>query len=513
MKQLRNIDIGNNINIDYNYNSNLEKSKQNYYNIRNNNNNYFISDLERSKQNYYNLKNNNDYNIKNNNSDYISDLERSKQKYYDIKNNKNNDYYIYIPNQNELFTLGNNDNDNENKNLNNNKINSNNKNKYNNPLVTKLSNIANSISLLDYLIKKNIYDNFIPQLKFNLLFSKISRFIIRLYRFYINTSKKNFINKLREMKQINYGFYKIRKKYAKIQFMKALKQNYLMCKYEQNLYLRKLKVKSFYGLFNNKLRRKHKKNKDNNALAFYYQTIIKKLFLMLKFNYHNSEKFQKKQLLEYQNKKRTLSNDDYNNNNNILNNEDDITNYNYKIFNFFHSNENEDEDEKNSEENFQKYNKMFDKENIKEIKNRLNEENTFNKMQDDLKENSENDVDNLLLKLENKYSNIIKKSKSKLNTSNLTKYSEYSKYNSNKYNQYNKDNNEFKRGKSDIMKEYGNHIKFGKKKSNICTVTCPYCSAGIPHDVCIGNSNGPIDDILGAPKFMQRTRNFAHKKL
>ena len=44
---------------------------------------------------------------------------------------------------------------------------------------------------------------------------------------------------------------------------------------------------------------------------------------------------------------------------------------------------------------------MFDKENIKEIKNRLNEENTFNKMQDDLKENSENDVDNLLWKLEN----------------------------------------------------------------------------------------------------------------
>ena len=47
------------------------------------------------------------------------------------------------------------------------------------------------------------------------------------------------------MKQINYGFYKIRKKYAKIQFMKTLKQNYLICKYEQNLYLRKLKVKKF----------------------------------------------------------------------------------------------------------------------------------------------------------------------------------------------------------------------------------------------------------------------------
>ena len=482
MKQFRIIDISNNMNLksNNNYNSNLEKSRQNYYNIKKNNNDYYFSDLEKSKQNYYNLK-----------------------------NNKNNDYYIYIPNQNELFTFG--DNENENKNVNNNKINSNNnKNNYNNPLVTKLSNIANSISILDYLIKKNIYDNFIPQLKFNSLFSKISRFIIRLYRFYINTSKKKFIENLREMKQINYGFYTIRKKYAKIAFMNALKQNYLMSKYEQNIYFRKLKAKSFYAIFNNKLRRKHKKNKDNNALAFYYQTIIKKVFLMLKFNYHNSEKYQTKQLLEYQNKKRTLSNDDYNNNNNILNNEDDITNYNYKIFNFFHSNENEDENEKNSEENFQKYNKMFDKENIKEIKNRLNEENTFNKMQDDLKENSENDVDNLLLKLENKYSNIIKKSKSKLNTSNITGYSEYSKYNNNKYN---KDKNELKRGKNDIMKEYGNNIQFRKKNSNISSVSCPYCSAGIPHDICIGKSSGPIDDVLGAPKFMQRTRNFAHKKL
>ena len=510
MKQVRNFDKDNNMNLDYNYNyiSNLEKSKQNYYN-RKDNNNYYISDLERSKQNYYNLKNNNnDYNINNNNYDYISDLERSKQNYYNLKENKNNDYYIYFPNQNELFTFG--DNDNENKNLNNKKIINNNKNQnsYNNPLVTKLSNIANSISILDYLIKNNIYDNFISKLKFKSLFSKVSRFIIRLYRFYINTSKKKFLRKLKEMKQINYGFYTIRKKYAKILFMNALKQNFLMCKYEQNIYFRKLKAKSFYGLLNNKLRRKHKKNKDNNALAFYYQTIIKKLFLMLKFNYHNSEKFQKKQLLEYQNKKRTLSSDD--NNNNIFNNEDDITNYNYKIFNFFHSNENEDEDEKNSEENFKKYNKMFDKENIREIKNKLKQENTFNIMQDDLKENSENDVDNLLLKLENKYSTIIKKSKSKLNSSNLTENSEYTKYYNNKYN---KDKKEYKRGKSDIMKEYGNHIKFGKKKSNIGGETCPYCSAGIPHDVCIGKSNGPIDDVLGAPKFMQRTRNFAHKNL
>ena len=458
MKQVRNFDKDNNMNLDYNYN--------------------YISNLEKSKQNYYNRKDNNNY--------YISDLERSKQNYYNLKENKNNDYYIYFPNQNELFTFG--DNDNENKNLNNKKIINNNKNQnsYNNPLVTKLSNIANSISILDYLIKNNIYDNFISKLKFKSLFSKVSRFIIRLYRFYINTSKKKFLRKLKEMKQINYGFYTIRKKYAKILFMNALKQNFLMCKYEQNIYFRKLKAKSFYGLLNNKLRRKHKKNKDNNALAFYYQTIIKKLFLMLKFNYHNSEKFQKKQLLEYQNKKRTLSNDD--NNNNIFNNED----------------------EKNSEENFKKYNKMFDKENIREIKNKLKQENTFNIMQDDLKENSENDVDNLLLKLENKYSTIIKKSKSKLNSSNLTENSEYTKYYNNKYN---KDKKEYKRGKSDIMKEYGNHIKFGKKKSNIGGETCPYCSAGIPHDVCIGKSNGPIDDVLGAPKFMQRTRNFAHKNL
>ena len=57
MKQVRNFDKDNNMNLDYNYNyiSNLEKSKQNYYN-RKDNNNYYISDLERSKQNYYNLK-------------------------------------------------------------------------------------------------------------------------------------------------------------------------------------------------------------------------------------------------------------------------------------------------------------------------------------------------------------------------------------------------------------------------------------------------------------------------
>ena len=169
MKQVRNFDKDNNMNLDYNYN--------------------YISNLEKSKQNYYNRKDNNNY--------YISDLERSKQNYYNLKENKNNDYYIYFPNQNELFTFG--DNDNENKNLNNKKINNNNKNQkcYNNPLVTKLSNIANSISILDYLIKNNIYDNFISKLKFKSLFSKVSRFIIRLYRFYINTSKKKIFKKIK----------------------------------------------------------------------------------------------------------------------------------------------------------------------------------------------------------------------------------------------------------------------------------------------------------------------------
>ena len=54
-----------------------------------------------------------------------------------------------------------------------------------------------------------------------------------------------------------------------------------------------------------------------------------------------------------------------------------------------------------------------------------------------------------------------KESKSKLSTSNLTKYLVYTKYNSNKYN---KDNNEFKRGKSNIMKEYGNQLNLGKRK-------------------------------------------------
>ncbi len=467
------------------------------------NNGEELSNLEISRQNYYNSLSNK--NIDDNQN--ISNLERTRQKYYNLKKNNNDSYQYnyYIPNKNELFTLGQNEKEEKNKKIETKHYNANNnKSNYNNPLVAKLSNIANAISILDYLINKNIYDSFIIQLKFNRLFSNISRFVIRLYRIYIYLSKKKFIHNLKDLKKVSYAFYNIRKKYAKITFLNALKQNFLMCKYEQNLYIRKLKAKSLYGLYNNKLRQLHKKSKDTNALAFYYQTIIKKLFLMLKFNYHNSEKYQKRKLLEYQMQKQKLLNDDSEN----INKESyDLSNYNNKIFNFFHSNDNENEDEKNDED-FEKYNKMFNQDNLKEIRNKIKEENEISLVSENLKENStnynnNNDINHLLSKLENKYNSFVKKSKSKLNVSNLTE------------NKKEKEDNKkgYKRGKSDKMKDYGSQIKYGKKKNTISGVSCPYCSAGIPHNICIGNSSGPIDDVLGAPKFMQRTQNFAHKKL
>ena len=202
--------------------------------------------------------------------------------------------------------------------------------------------------------------------------------------------------------------------------------------------------------------------------------------------------------------KQNLLNDDSEN----INKESyDLSNYNNKIFNFFHSNDNENEDEKNDED-FEKYNKMFNQDNLKEIRNKIKEENEISLVSENLKENStnynnNNDINHLLSKLENKYNSFVKKSKSKLNVSNLTE------------NKKEKEDNKkgYKRGKSDKMKDYGSQIKYGKKKNTISGVSCPYCSAGISHNVCIGNSSGPIDDVLGAPKFMQRTQNFAHKKL
>ena len=59
--------------------------------------------------------------------------------------------------------------------------------------------------------------------------------------------------------------------------MKALKENYLISKYESSYYYLKLKSKSLYGLYQNRIKGLRKKQIENKVMHYYYNKLLKKL--------------------------------------------------------------------------------------------------------------------------------------------------------------------------------------------------------------------------------------------
>lgn len=324
-----------------------------------------------------------------------------------------------------------------------------------NEKIKRLSNISKGVDVLSYIIHKNIHSTFNSQMQKFSIRSSIIQGFIKLQNIELYLSKKTFLYSLIEIVNQYESVVNIKKKYTNIILMKALKENYLISKYESSYYYLKLKSKSLYGLYQNRIKGLRKKQMENKVLHYYYNKLLKKLFLTLKFNYQHSKEPQ----IEDEEMKS-------------------------KIYNFFHN-----EEDANA---YDKYNELL---NHNFSIQSLNE----SEIESNPKSASVNKVDDLISHLENRYREL----RSKVKQDKTSNVKESEKENS--------------KSNYDISKEYSEkvakkNIKRIKKSKNVC-VTCPYCVSKIYHTKCIGHSNNEGGILLGAPTFTRHTNNFFNKNL
>ena len=324
-----------------------------------------------------------------------------------------------------------------------------------NEKIKRLSNICKGVDVLSYIIHKNIYTKFNSQIQTFFLRSNIIQGFIKLQNIELYLLKKTFFYSLIDIVRKYESVLHIKKKYTNIILMKALKENYLISKYESSYYYLKLKSKSLYGLYQNRIKGLRKKQMENKVLHYYYNKLLKKLFLTLKFNYQHSKEPQ----IEDEEMKS-------------------------KIYNFFHN-----------EEDVNAYDKYKELLNHNFSIQSLND----SEIESNPKSASVNKVDDLISHLENRY----KELRTKLNKDKSSTVKEAEKENS--------------KSNYDISKEYSEkvakkNIKKIKKTKKVC-VTCPYCVSKIYHTKCIGYSNNEGGILLGAPTFTRHTNNFFNKNL
>ena len=325
-----------------------------------------------------------------------------------------------------------------------------------NPRVRRLANIGKGYTQLSSIIFKNIFKTFSDNLYEVHNRTKVIHFIMILNRINFSLFKIKFFSYLKCINTLFDKVTEIKRRISKELLFKGIKENFIISKYESNFYFWKLKSKSLYGLYKNKVMNLERKHKENKVMYYYYTKLIKKLFLTLKYNLHD--------------KKMQRESNEYNN----------------KIYNFFHQDE-------NSDLNYDKYNEM------------INNKFIFSKETNDsedliCKSKSETKVDDLLSHLLGRYNELSQQTK---------------KMKKVEFNENEKEN--CSKGYYDTVKEYSEkvtkkNIKKLKLKKKV-SITCPYCVSKILHDKCVGISNNEGSLVMGAPNFIKNTANFIHKNL
>ena len=260
--------------------------------------------------------------------------------------------------------------------------------------------------------------------------------------------------------------------------------------------------------------------KENKVMGYYYNKLIKKVLVMLRFNMFMERS-------RYYDD--TRQNKQYNNE------------YNDKIFNFFH-NENNDI----ANDNYKQYVEMFEHNNNTNNSNKhlnISSSSSLDKAQQTpIKDECESvtQVNELIDHLEYRYKQLLRKTKTTKqslttnnsiinsnnndNTSSKIKRSSISmKVSPAKINRYIKAKQYCTKVNNKNIKRNSSHYNNKAHSKQIC-ITCPYCVSNIKHNKCIVNGNKhqkqlpnqPQFDpniLLGAPSFSKNTFNFIHKNL
>lgn len=272
--------------------------------------------------------------------------------------------------------------------------------------------------------------------------------------------------------------------------------------------------------------------KENKVMGYYYNKLIKKVLVILRFNM-------------FMERSRFYDND-------IRHDKQCDNEYNDKIYNFFHNENDITNNNNDNNNNYKQYVEMFDHNNINNYNNNnkhLNISSTSSSIdkaqQSPIKEECESvtQVNELIDHLEYRYKQLLRKTKATKQQQVLTTNNSVinSNNNSNKMSSQVKRSsismkvsptkiNRYIKAKQYCTKVNNKNIKRNSKNytskthsKQIC-ITCPYCVSNIKHNKCIVNGNkhqkqlpnqSQFDPnlLLGAPSFSKNTFNFIHKNL
>ena len=272
--------------------------------------------------------------------------------------------------------------------------------------------------------------------------------------------------------------------------------------------------------------------KENKVMGYYYNKLIKKVLVILRFNM-------------FMERSRFYDND-------IRHDKQCDNEYNDKIYNFFHNENDITNNNNDNNNNYKQYVEMFEHNNINNYNNNnkhLNISSTSSSIdkaqQSPIKEECESvtQVNELIDHLEYRYKQLLRKTKATKQQQVLTTNNSVinSNNNSNKMSSQVKRSsismkvsptkiNRYIKAKQYCTKVNNKNIKRNSKNytskthsKQIC-ITCPYCVSNIKHNKCIVNGNkhqkqlpnqSQFDPnlLLGAPSFSKNTFNFIHKNL
>ena len=273
-----------------------------------------------------------------------------------------------------------------------------------------------------------------------------------------------------------------------------------------------------FGIYN------EEQYKENKVMGYYYNKLIKKVLVMLRFNmfmersrYYDDARQDKQRNHEY----------------------------NDKIFNFFH-NEN-DAVTNNASDNYKQYVEMFEHNNNNNnhanVSSSSSPDKDFERQQSPIKDECESvsQVNELIDHLECRYKQLLRKTKATKPSKSLTTNNSIMGRNNDRTSSKIKRNaisvkvsptkiSPYIKAKQYCTKVNNKNIKRNSSHYNnkthskqIC-ITCPYCVSNIKHNKCVVNGNKlhkqlpsqPQFDpnlLLGAPSFSKNTFNFIHKNL
>lgn len=268
--------------------------------------------------------------------------------------------------------------------------------------------------------------------------------------------------------------------------------------------------------------------KENKVMGYYYNKLIKKVLLMLRFNM-------------FMERSRFYDND-------IQHDkqcDNEYNEYNDKIYNFFHNENDIANNNDNNSNNYKQYVEMFEHNHNNKHLNISSTSSSLDKpQQSTIKDECESvtQVNELIDHLEYRYKQLLRKTKatkqqqalttnnSIINSNNNNKMSSQikrspmsMKVSPTKINRYIKAKQYCTKVNNKNIKRNSTHNNNRTHSKQIC-ITCPYCVSNIKHNKCIVNGNklqkqlpnqSQFDPnlLLGAPSFSKNTFNFIHKNL